>query len=220
MRTTKSSRGGDDLPAWNLPEAVVRQVAVSAFDNRCYLLTCKSTGEQLLVDAADDARRIMGMVAEGGDGLSWIVTTHCHKDHFQALAELLGATGACSAAGRPDAEALPVFPDLLLDHGDELRIGALTLQVVHLRGHTPGSLALVLRSGSGQCVAFTGDSLFPGGVGNTGGSPERFTTLFQDVQDRLFGVLPDDTLVLPGHGKHTTLGAERPHLAQWRARGW
>jgi len=220
MKTTKGSRRGEDLPAWDLPEAAVRQVAVSAFDNRCYLLTCKSTGEQLLVDASDDARRIMGMVAGNGDGLSWVVTTHRHKDHVQALAEVVGATGARSAAGRLDADALPVYPDLLLDHGDELRVGDLSLEAVHLRGHTPGSIALVLRSVGGGCLAFTGDSLFPGGVGNTGGSPERFEALFHDVQDRLFGTLPDCTVVLPGHGQHTTLGTERPFLAQWRSRGW
>jgi glyoxylase-like metal-dependent hydrolase (beta-lactamase superfamily II) len=99
-------------------------------------------------------------------------------------------------------------------------VGALTLDVVHLRGHTPGSVALVLRSSDGSTHVFTGDSLFPGGVGNTERDPERFAQLLGDVDERLFAVLPDDTWVYPGHGRDTTLGAERPHLGEWRARGW
>jgi glyoxylase-like metal-dependent hydrolase (beta-lactamase superfamily II) len=105
-------------------------------------------------------------------------------------------------------------------HGETVRVGAQTLEVVHLRGHTPGSIALVWRGPEGAGThAFTGDSLFPGGVGKTW-SPEDFTSLVDDVEERLFGTLPDDTWVYPGHGRDTTLGVERPHLGEWRARGW
>ena len=131
----------------------------------------------------------------------------------------MAATGARGAAGREDAPHLPVPPDVLLDHGDTVAVGALTLDVVHLRGHTPGSVALVLRSSDGSTHVFTGDSLFPGGVGNTRQDPRRFAQLIGDVEERLFDVLPDDTWVYPGHGRDTTIGAERPHLTEWRERG-
>jgi glyoxylase-like metal-dependent hydrolase (beta-lactamase superfamily II) len=120
-----------------------------------------------------------------------------------------------------DAPELPVSVDLPVEHGDTLAVGEQTLEVVHLRGHTPGSIALVWRGpeGAGTHV-FTGDSLFPGGVGNTQKDPVRFASLIDDVEERLFGALPDETWVYPGHGNDTTIGAERPHLAEWRARGW
>ncbi len=207
-----------------LPDAVIRKASVSAMDNNVYLLTDRATGEQLLVDAADDAPRVLALVAEGvpggGTRLATVVTTHQHRDHHRALAEVLAATGARGAAGREDAPHLPVPPDVLLDHGDTVAVGALTLDVVHLRGHTPGSVALVLRSSDGSTHVFTGDSLFPGGVGNTQQDPRRFAQLLGDVEQRLFGVLPDDAWVYPGHGRDTTIGAERPHLDEWRDRGW
>jgi glyoxylase-like metal-dependent hydrolase (beta-lactamase superfamily II) len=207
-----------------LPDVVIRKASVSSMDNNAYLLTDRATGEQLLVDAADDAPRLLALVEEGaangGRGLATVVTTHRHWDHSRALADVLQATGATGAAGRDDAPRLPVAPDLLLEHGDTVRLGSLTLDVVHLRGHTPGSVALVLRSSDGSTHVFTGDSLFPGGVGNTDRDAARFAQLIDDVERRLFAALPDDAWVYPGHGRDTTLGTERPHLAEWRARGW
>jgi glyoxylase-like metal-dependent hydrolase (beta-lactamase superfamily II) len=132
---------------------------------------------------------------------------------------VLRRTGAASAAGRDDASGLPVLPDRMLDHGDVLRVGELDLEVVHLRGHTPGSVALVLRSADGSVHAFTGDSLFPGGPGRTT-RPEDFTSLMGDLEERIFGALPDTAWIYPGHGWDTTLSVERPHLPEWRERGW
>ena len=208
-----------------LPDVVIRKVAVSAMANNCYLITCRATGRQLLIDAADDAERLGGLIVageqeDGGDGLDLVVTTHGHWDHHRALAAVLTSTGAQSAAGRLDADALPVPPDRLLDHGDIITVGRLELEVVHLRGHTPGSVALVLGSAGGGVHAFTGDSLFPGGVGNTRGDADDFRSLLDDVEQRLFATLPDETWIYPGHGRDTTLGAERPHLGEWRERGW
>jgi glyoxylase-like metal-dependent hydrolase (beta-lactamase superfamily II) len=207
-----------------LPDVVIRKASVSSIDNNCYLLTCRSSGEQLLIDAADDVDRLAGLVTEGassgGNGLSVIATTHRHWDHHRALSDLIRQTRARSAAGRHDAAHLPVTPQILLEHGDVLEVGAMRLQVVHLRGHTPGSIALVLRSSDGSVHVFTGDSLFPGGVGNTQGDATRFASLIDDVEQRLFATLPDEAWVYPGHGKDTTIGAERPALPQWRARGW
>jgi glyoxylase-like metal-dependent hydrolase (beta-lactamase superfamily II) len=220
--TGQVAQGGDaDLK--ELRDVAIRKASVSAMDNNAYLLTCRATGVQALIDAADDAPRLLRLVEQGADsggrGLDLVVTTHQHWDHHRALADLLAATGARSAAGRQDAEALPVAPDLLLDQGDTVAIGDLRLEVVQLRGHTPGSVALVLRSHDGSTHAFTGDSLFPGGVGNTRGDATNFRSLLDDVEQRLFGTLPDDTWVYPGHGRDTTLGTERPALPLWRERG-
>jgi glyoxylase-like metal-dependent hydrolase (beta-lactamase superfamily II) len=206
-----------------LPEAVVRKASVSAQDNNTYLLTCRASGHQLLIDAADDAPRLLTLVdegeADGGHGLDLVVTTHRHWDHHRALTQVLAATGATSAAGRADAAALPAPPTTLLDHGDMVTVGELRLDVVHLRGHTPGSVALVLRSTDGSTHAFTGDSLFPGGPGRTT-SPEDFTSLMDDLEERIFGSLPDETWIYPGHVNDSTIGTERPQIPQWRARGW
>ncbi|HXF03171.1 MAG TPA: MBL fold metallo-hydrolase, partial [Arthrobacter sp.] len=130
------------------------------------------------------------------------------------------ATGAKTAAGAEDIPAIEVPTDVSLQHQDVGRFDGFSLEAIKLRGHTPGSVALLYRAPDGPAHVFTGDSLFPGGVGNTEKDPERFASLFNDVHDRLFGYLPDDTVVHPGHGKGTTLGAERPHLEEWRSRGW
>jgi glyoxylase-like metal-dependent hydrolase (beta-lactamase superfamily II) len=214
--------GGCDVR--RLPDVVIRKASVSEQENNTYLLTCRATGHQLLIDAPDRAPRLLELVAEGsddgGEGLDLVVTTHQHWDNHRALVEVLAATGAASAAGRADAPELPVAPTTVLDHGDQVRVGELSLDVVHLRGHTPGSVALVLQSTDGSTHAFVGDSLFPGGIGNTFGDADDFRSLIDDVEQRLFDVLSDDTWVYPGHGKDTTIGAERPFLAQWRLRGW
>jgi glyoxylase-like metal-dependent hydrolase (beta-lactamase superfamily II) len=122
-------------------------------------------------------------------------------------------------AGDPDADELPVAVDERLNHGDTITVGDVSLEIIALRGHTPGSVAVLYRDPRGTPHLFTGDSLFPGGVGKTG-SPEDFTSLVDDVEARVFGQLPDETWFYPGHGSDSTLGAERPHVAEWRARGW
>ncbi|MFP5347355.1 MAG: MBL fold metallo-hydrolase [Actinomycetes bacterium] len=209
----------------SLDGAELRRVSVSSMDNNAYLLTCGTTGAQLLVDAADDAPTLLRMVEHGspdseGGRLDLVVTTHQHWDHHRALREVVAATGARTAAGEEDADALPVPVDDRLRQGDKVRVGDLVLDVVHLRGHTPGSVALAWKDGSGTTHLFTGDSLFPGGVGNTQHDARRFRSLLDDVEQRIFDVYPDSTVVYPGHGKGTTLGAERPHLGEWRQRGW
>jgi len=198
----------------------IRKASVSEMDNNVYLLTCTSSGTQALIDAADDAARLLALVQEGGDGLDLVVTTHQHWDHHRALAEVLAATSARSAAGADDAEALPVAPDVRLEQGDTVTFGDVTLDVLHLRGHTPGSVALAWTEPSGRVHLFTGDSLFPGGVGKVNKDPERFASLLADVQERVFDRYDDRTWVYPGHGADTTLGAERPSLPLWRERGW
>jgi glyoxylase-like metal-dependent hydrolase (beta-lactamase superfamily II) len=204
----------------DLPLLTIRKASVGTMANNVYLLTCARTRAQLLIDAADDPARIISLVHEGGGGLDAIVTTHQHWDHHRALAQVVESTNAMTAAGAADADALPVLPTRRLSHGDMLKFGDITLDVIHLRGHTPGSVALVYADPQGHTHIWTGDSLFPGGVGNVDKDPERFASLLGDVQTRIFDVYDDDTWVYPGHGADTTLGTERPHLQQWRKRGW
>lgn len=205
----------------DLSRLTIRKVSVSAMANNVYLLTCVRTGATLLIDAADDPARIMSLVSEGGGRLDLIVTTHQHWDHHRALAQVVGSTNeVTTAAGADDADALPVIPTRRLSHGDTIELGDVTLDVIHLRGHTPGSVALAYHDPDGVAHIWTGDSLFPGGVGNVSKDPELFTSLLGDVQTRIFDVYDDDTWIYPGHGGDTTLGAERPHLPEWRERGW
>ena len=199
-----------------LTELVITKVAVGPYDNNVYLLRCRDSGEQLLIDAASDAPALRRLV---GDSLAMIFTTHRHQDHWQALDELASATEARTMAGREDAPAIPVATDHLIDDGDTVTVGRCRLRAIHLVGHTPGSIALLYDDPHGHPHLFTGDSLFPGGPGKTT-SPENFTSLMDDLEAKLFDALPDETWVYPGHGRDTTLGAERGSIPKWRARGW
>jgi glyoxylase-like metal-dependent hydrolase (beta-lactamase superfamily II) len=218
--------GRMDSLQYDLPALTIRRISVSEMDNNVYLLTAKASGEQVLIDAADDLPAIQQLLAEGaadtavGARLALIATTHQHWDHVRALPELVEATGAPTAAGKDDADALPVAVERPLEHGGTVSVDGFELAAVHLRGHTPGSIAFVYEDPEGPTHIFSGDSLFPGGVGNTQKDPGRFNQLFTDVSERLFDAYPDSAVVHPGHGKPTTLGAERPHLEEWRARGW
>ncbi|WP_409057070.1 MBL fold metallo-hydrolase [Streptomyces sp. SYP-A7185] len=208
--------GGADVH--ELQDLMISKVAVGPMDNNAYLLRCRATDEQLLIDAANDARTLLTLI--GDDGITSVVTTHQHGDHWQALAAVVEATGARTYAGREDAAGIPVPTDVPLVDGDTVNVGHVTLTARHLVGHTPGSIALVYDDPHGHPHVFTGDCLFPGGIGNTHQDPQAFATLLDDVETKIFGTLPDETWVYPGHGSDTTLGAERPHLAEWRQRGW
>lgn len=210
----------------DLRDITIRSISVSEMNNNVYLLTAKATGEQLLIDAADDLPAIQAVLSDSAADttaepkLVLIATTHQHWDHVQALPALVEATGAPTVAGKDDADALPVSVDRRLEHGDTVAVDGFELTAVHLRGHTPGSIAFVYQDPEGAAHIFSGDSLFPGGVGNTEKDPQRFISLLDDVTARLFEAYPDDAVVHPGHGSPTTLGTERPHLKEWRARGW
>jgi glyoxylase-like metal-dependent hydrolase (beta-lactamase superfamily II) len=147
------------------------------------------------------------------------VTTHQHRDHWEALAAVVKATGAETVAGADDADGIPVATARQVHDGDVVPVGDVSLEVIHLVGHTPGSIALLYDDPSGPPHLWTGDSLFPGGVGKTWSAAD-FSRLIEDVETKIFARLPDETWVYPGHGDDTTLGAERPHVAEWRARGW
>jgi glyoxylase-like metal-dependent hydrolase (beta-lactamase superfamily II) len=205
----------------SLPGVSILKASVGPMDNNAYLVTCSATGETLLIDAANDPDVLIDLVRNHAPKVSLIVTSHQHFDHWQALEAVAQATGAPTAAHEIDADPLPVKPDRLLAGGDTVQIGELTFEVIHLRGHTPGSIALSLDGPATGDVTqlFTGDCLFPGGIGKTW-QPGDFTQLLEDVSSRVFDVYGDSTVVYPGHGDDTTLGAERPSLADWRERGW
>ncbi|KND41461.1 MULTISPECIES: MBL fold metallo-hydrolase [Streptomyces] len=208
---------GGPADVHELRDLMISKVAVGPMDNNAYLLRCRATDEQLLIDAANDAGTLLTLI--GDDGIASVVTTHRHGDHWQALAEVVAATGARTFAGRDDAEGIPVATDVPVGDGDTIRVGRVELTARHLVGHTPGSIALVYDDPHGHPHVFTGDCLFPGGPGRTT-NPVEFTSLMDGLEEKVFGPLPDETWIYPGHGNDTTLGTERPRLAEWRARGW
>lgn len=192
--------------------------SVGPMDNNAYLLV--NGPDALLIDAAAEPSALLRMIAKMN--LVGVVTTHRHADHLQALAAVVRATGTPAYAGSPDAatitEATGVTCREIWD-GDTVALGDVRLQVIGLVGHTPGSIALAHTPDDAPDRLFTGDSLFPGGVGKTHRAAD-FDSLLNDVTSKLFDRFGDDTVVHPGHGAPTTLGAERPHLDEWRARGW
>jgi glyoxylase-like metal-dependent hydrolase (beta-lactamase superfamily II) len=200
-----------------LGDLTVTKMSVGPMDNNAYLLCCRSDGTQVLIDAANDPGRLIDLI--GPAGLATVVTTHRHPDHWQGLADVVNATGARSLAHAEDAAGIPVVTETLQD-GDTVAVGDCTLEVIQVVGHTPGSIVLLYQDPTGTAHLWTGDSLFPGGVGNTFGDKANFASLIDDVEHKLFDRLPDDTPFYPGHGKDSTLGAERPAIAEWRTRGW
>lgn len=209
---------GGPADVHELTDLMISKVAVGPMNNNAYLLRCRHTDEQVLIDAAAEPGKLLTLI--GDSGIAGVVTTHRHPDHWQALQAVVDATGARTYAGRHDAEGIPVPTDVLVDDGDVIRVGRCELTARRLVGHTPGSIALIYDDPHGHPHVFTGDCLFPGGVGNTHNDPEAFASLISDVENKLFAKLPDETWVYPGHGDDTTLGAERPHLQEWRERGW
>ncbi|KJY25164.1 MULTISPECIES: MBL fold metallo-hydrolase [Streptomyces] len=209
---------GGPADVHELADLMISKVAVGSMNNNAYLLRCRATGEQLLIDAAAEPETLLNLI--GDDGIASVVTTHRHGDHWGALQAVVDATGARTYAGAHDAEGIPVPTDVLVHDGDVITVGRVSLTARHLVGHTPGSIALVYDDPHGHPHVFTGDCLFPGGVGNTWGDAKNFASLIDDVETKLFGQLPDETWVYPGHGNDTMLGTERPHLAEWRERGW
>ncbi|NUS45560.1 MAG: MBL fold metallo-hydrolase [Mycobacteriaceae bacterium] len=210
---------GSDPQRRTVNGAQIIKMSVGPMDNNAYLIHCTESGRGVLIDAANEPRRLIRLIEEQGPGLDLVVTTHQHPDHWQALEEVAAATAAPTAAHPLDAGPLPIRPDVLLADGEPIHIGELRLSVIHLRGHTPGSVAVAFTDGDGRTHIFSGDALFPGGVGKTH-TPESFATLLHDVESKLFAQYRDDTAVYPGHGDDTTLAAERPHLPEWRTRGW
>ena len=214
-----------DVQVLNSDAHTYAVTTVGSMDNNCWLL-CRG-GEALLVDAADDAEHLLDLAEQLGVRITDVLTTHQHADHTRALTDVLKATGARHHGPRLDAEALPVAPDRVYGNDEGSRepldlagaqLPELGLQVVELRGHTPGGLAVLDLADGRVPRAWVGDSVFPGGVGKTN-NPEQFQQLLGDVRDRIFA-LPEETRIHPGHGDSTSVGEEKDKVDEWAARGW
>lgn len=197
-------------------------LALGPMDNNVYFLSKDGSG--VVIDCATDADAILKVADDNGFRITDVITTHSHYDHVGALREVLAATGARHHASAGDAPDLPAAVDRVVADGEQFDFAAPELRGlsgVTLHGHTTEGLCVVVPPGylGEETYLFTGDSLFPGGVGKTH-TPEQFASLLGDVTNKLFDVFDDATKVFPGHGKATTLGEERPHLGEWAARGW
>jgi glyoxylase-like metal-dependent hydrolase (beta-lactamase superfamily II) len=196
---------------------LVRKLAVEEMANNVYVVGCTRTNSALLIDVAARPDRLVAAL----EGLRPVaaVQTHGHWDHVRAW-DVIRDEHGIEVWGHPDDDELFPRPiDRSLANGDRLPVGDLEVEVIHLPGHTEGSL-LYLVEGEERPHLFSGDTLFPGGPGNTFGSAENHRRIMAGLEEKVFGRLPDETWVYPGHGDDTTLGAERPHLQEWRDRGW
>ena len=187
-------------------------VPVGTFENVVYLVRDPETGEGYVIDAGWEADRLASEV--GDMKVRSILITHGHNDHHDELDQLKAKIGAPSAIGELDQEMLKSAPDAVIVDRQELPFGKNVIRAIHTPGHTPGSTCFTVGN-----LLFSGDTLFPGGVGNTKNQTGHFYTIIRSVKHRLFS-LPNDTIVYPGHGKSTTIGAEKPHLDEWIERGW
>ena len=202
-----------DGPTYRDDRVEIISVVVGPLDNNVYFVRDRATGESVLVDAADEAEQLLELSRRLD--VRRVLTTHGHGDHIRAVPAMRDA-GYPVGVAAGDAERLPGY-DFLIEDGAVLDVGELRLRAVHTPGHTPGSACFLV---GGSPVILSGDTLFPGGPGRTDLPGGDFPTVIASIRDRLFGPLPDETVVLPGHGAETTIGTERPDLQDWIDRGW
>ena len=198
---------------WSDARAEIHQVVVGPMDNNVYVLRCRRSGDAVLIDAANEHDVLLELAKNLG--VRQVLETHGHWDHIQAVTQMRDA-GYSVGITSEDASMLPSYDEIL---GDEevIQVGDLRLHTIHTPGHTPGPMCFSIE---GAPVLFSGDTLFPGGPGNTTFEGGDFNTIIESLEQRLFRPLAADTLVLPGHGDHTTIGTEAPHLDEWVDRGW
>ncbi|MDA8216218.1 MAG: MBL fold metallo-hydrolase [Dehalococcoidales bacterium] len=205
---------------WEVAEAVVvRTIPVGLLETNCYLVGCETSKEGMVIDPAAEPERLLQEIADLGLRVRYVVNTHGHLDHILANDAVRQATGAPLLMHEADARFLKEpdrtiaswigapgsfwAPDRLLEDGATVTVGELSFEVLHTPGHTPGGISLY-----GNGVVFTGDTLFNQGVGRTDLWGGNWRQLQQSIQSRLF-TLPDSTIVYPGHGAPTTIGAEK-----------
>ncbi|MEZ5247109.1 MAG: MBL fold metallo-hydrolase [Acidimicrobiales bacterium] len=198
---------------WSDSSTEVHRLVVGPMDNNVFVIRCRESGEAVLLDAANEHERLLEL-CQALD-VRTVLETHGHWDHIQAVPAIRDA-GYRVGITAEDAEMLPSY-DYLLEDESVIEIGRLRIHTHHTPGHTPGSMSF---SVEGTPLLFTGDTLFPGGPGATGYDGGDFATILRSIEDRMFRVFDADTLVLPGHGNDTTIGAEAPSLDEWAARGW
>ncbi len=198
---------------WSDAAAEVHQIVVGPMDNNVYILRCRRTGDAMLVDAANEHEALLEICRDLG--VRQVVETHGHWDHIQAVPAVRDA-GISVAVTSADAGMLPSYDEILEDD-EQLSVGDLRIKTLATPGHTPGSICFTV---VGTNLLFTGDTLFPGGPGNTSFEGGDFGTIIESIDHRIFARFGPDTLVLPGHGDATTVGNEAPHLQEWVDRGW
>ncbi|MBV8960581.1 MAG: MBL fold metallo-hydrolase [Actinobacteria bacterium] len=194
-------------------QAEIHKLVVGPMDNNVFILRCKETGDSVLLDAANEHEKLLPLCQQLN--VRRILETHGHWDHIQAVPAVRDA-GYEVGITADDAAMLPSY-DFVLEDESVIEVGRLRLHTIHNPGHTPGSMSFRLE---GSPVLFSGDTLFPGGPGNTSFEGGDFPTIIRSIEDRLFSKLAPETIVMPGHGDDTTIGAERPHLQEWIDRGW
>jgi glyoxylase-like metal-dependent hydrolase (beta-lactamase superfamily II) len=199
---------------WADSRLEIHRVVVGSYDNNVFVLRCRETGEAVLIDAANEHELLLELCQRLG--VRRVLETHGHWDHIQAVPAIreAGYEVAVTAADAPMLK--DVGYDVFIDDAEVIEVGRLRLTAIHNPGHTPGSVSFLV---DGAPLLFTGDTLFPGGPGNTKFDGGNFATIIDSIDNKLF-TLPANTIVMPGHGVSTTIGAERPHLGEWVARGW
>jgi len=200
------------LPHYETADVRIEKVVVGPFENNVFVVRSKGTGDAVLVDAANEHELLLEVSRH--TGVRRVLTTHGHFDHIQAVTQMRDA-GIDVGIAAEDAAMLPSY-DFVIPDDDVIEVGDLRLHAIHTPGHTPGSTCFLLE---GHPILFSGDTLFPGGPGNTSFENASFDTIIESIDRRLF-TLPPDTIVLPGHGLDTTIASESPHLDEWIARGW
>jgi glyoxylase-like metal-dependent hydrolase (beta-lactamase superfamily II) len=201
-----------DTLHWDDEQAEIHKVVVGPYENNVFVLRCKQTGDAVLIDAANEHEMLLELCQRLG--VRQVIETHGHWDHIQAVPQIRDA-GYSVHVTAEDAAMLPSYDEILEDES-VIDVGRLRLHTIHNPGHTPGSMSFRLE---GSPILFSGDTLFPGGPGNTATDLGDFDEIIESIDRRLF-TLPPDTLVLPGHGDDTTIATERPHLQEWIDRGW
>ena len=198
---------------WSDATAEVHRFVVGPVENNVYVVRCRQSGEALLIDAANEHERLLEIAR--ALGVQRVAETHGHWDHIQAV-EAVREAGIDVWVRQEDAAMLPSY-DALLEDDAVLSVGALRIRTLHTPGHTPGSICFSLEN---TPVLFTGDTLFPGGPGNATFEGGDFPTIIQSIENRIFRAFDGETLIWPGHGAPSTVGAESPSLDTWVARGW
>ena len=193
-------------------QAEIHELVVGPMDNNVFVLRCRETGDAVLLDAANEHEKLLQLCQRLD--VRKVLETHGHWDHIQAVPAIRDA-GYDVGVTAEDASMLPSY-DFVIPDDEEYQVGDLRIRSLHTPGHTAGSTSFLLE---GKPLVFTGDTLFPGGPGNTATPGASFDQIIESIDRRLF-TLPGDMLVLAGHGLDTTVATERPHLGEWAKRGW